>query len=133
MQRFRRRNQDIGRLANQALALDGRRVPSANRDFDRWQAKAHTFGGRSDTNERQLEIAMNVVVKGFQWRNVENLNAARDRILPPQPVETSEKRGERLARAGRREQKRTLACGNRGPALFLDGRWRADLAAKPSG
>ena len=50
-----------------------------------------------------------------------------------QAIEAREERGQRLARAGRREDQRGLAAGNRRPALPLRARGRLERAAEPGG
>ena len=59
------------------------------------------------------------------------LDAARQRVLPPEPVQAGQESGQRFAGAGRGEDERVLARGDGRPALPLRLRRLAERCAKP--
>ena len=131
MQRFGRRDQDMRRMTEQALPFDGGRVTRADGDGDFRQRLLHLLGQGRDAEQRDLQVAINVVVERFERGDVENLDAARYWVLAPQPVEASKKGGERLARAGWREQQRAFSRRDDGPTLALNGSRFAQARLKP--
>ena len=79
--------------------------------------------------ERQLEVALDVVVERLERRDVEDLNRVRQRLTQPvddELIQLPEERRERLAGAGGRENERVRAAGDRGPSLALRRAGRAE-------
>jgi hypothetical protein len=58
----------------------------------------HPRGSVSDTFERDLQIAMDVVVESLQRRDIQDTNAAFELWLTPEVIQTSQERGECFAR-----------------------------------
>ena len=127
VQRLRRRDQDVGRLARRS----GRaRWPACRRcGRDRWArgtASPAARRGLRDAGERRAQVALDVDGQRLERRDVEDAAAAlRRRLrLEHQPVEAPQERGQRLAAAGRRQEQRRFPARDGGPALGL-GRRRA--------
>jgi hypothetical protein len=119
VKRFGRGDQNVRRLAQQALTLGRGGVAGANGGFEARQRSAHLPGGLGDSFERGLEIAMDVVVERLQRRDVEDAHSARQRPLTPQVIEAGEEGRQRLARAGRRQDQRMPSGGDGRPSLAL--------------
>ena len=101
---------------------------------ERAQRLSHLAGGLRDAFERDLQIAMDVVVERLERRDIENAHAARQRLfesLPPEIVETGEEGGERFAGAGRREDERVPSGGDVRPTETLWRRRFAERGAEP--
>ena len=125
-----RRDQHVGRRAQHAPALVGRRVARAHRDRRRGQLEARGRGGRADAGERGAQVALDVVVERLERRDVEHAQPLAG--LRHEPVEEPQEGRERLAGAGRRAQQHVLAGGDRRPALRLRGRRLAERALEPA-
>ena len=120
-------------FAAEARALDGRRIarPDGNlRHGDRDAARPRDVG---DAGERRAKVPLDVDGQRLERRHVEHAAPLRGRRrrLEHQAVEAPEKRGERLAAAGRREDERRFAAGDRGPAKLLRPSRRVEGAAEP--
>ena len=75
---------------------------------------------RADAGERLLEIALDVVGQRLERRDVDDARHVRKPALDAlahERVDRREKRGERLARAGRRGDQRVPAARNRRPGV----------------
>ena len=106
-ERLRRRDQDLGRLAEHRLALLLRRVARADPDL---QVKP-------DAGERAAEVPLDVVVERLQRAHVQHLEAAARLCL----VESPEECCERLPRSSRRLDQRVRAGRDGRPAARLRG------------
>ena len=83
VQRFRRGDEHVRRLANEALAFRRRRVAGTDGGANLGQRLAEAAGGLGDTLERHLQVAVNVVVERFQRRDIEDTDAgSRGRLAP---------------------------------------------------
>ncbi len=119
VERLGRRDEDVGRMLGHARALAGGRVASADADGDLRRAR--------DAGERRPQVALDVDRKRLERRDVKYTRRfLRGRSPPGEPVDRPQKRGERLARAGRREDQRRLASSDRRPAERLSSRGRAE-------
>ena len=119
VERLRRRDQDVGRLAKHRRALFLGRVPGAHRD--------RQLGLKP--GERPAQVPLDVVVQRLQRRDVEEAQPLAGRGV--QLVDPVEESGERLARSGRRLDQRVLTRGDRRPASFLGGRRRRERPLEP--
>ena len=123
VQRLGRRDDDLRRAAAHARALALRRVAGAHQraDLDVRIAQRDELG--ADARERRFEIALDVVGKRLQRRDIDDRRfvgqRARD-ALAHEVVDRREERGERLSRSGRRRDEDM--------ATRLDRRPRRDCA-----
>ena len=79
VQRFRRRDQDVGGLALEARALGGRRVARANRDVRHDERVAARGGDADDSCNGRAQVPLDVDGQRLERRDVEHA-AARGRI-----------------------------------------------------
>ena len=121
-QRLGRGDQDVGRLrAGSARA----RWPACRRCGCAIAGVVHRDALRlrdvGDAGQRRAQVALDVDRQRLERRDVEHAAAllGRRRRLEHQPVEAPEKRGQRLAAAGRREDQRGLAARDRRPSELL--------------
>ena len=131
-QRFRRRDQDMGRRAEHggALGLAGIAGPHGRRDPRRGDAQR--FRALRDAAARQREILVDVGAERLERRHVDDSDLVGQRPAQPflkQTVERRQKRRQRLARSGRRGNQRMATGSNRLPALPLSGRRLAEVSA----
>ena len=143
VERLRRRDQNVRRTLHDRLPLRRRRVARAHRGADarhRRAAQRALLRPRPrqlrNLPQRLLEIALDVVAQRLERRDVEDPRLIRQlaRLLaqPHQIVDRREKRGQRLARAGRRGQQRVAPPGaDRRPARRLRIGRRPKTRAKP--
>ncbi len=111
-ERLRRRDQDVRRLLHQLAPLLLRGVAGADADAE--------LG--LDAGQRPAEVAFHVVVERLQRGDVEETQAlARRRV---EPVDAVEKRGQRLAGAGRSLDQHVVSGRDCGPTRGL-GRGRS--------
>ena len=106
-ERLGRRDQDVRRLLHQLAPLFLRRVAGADADAE--------VG--LDPGERPAEVALHVVVERLQRRDVEEAQALAGRRI--EPVDAVEKRGKRLAGAGRSLDQHVVSGRDRGPTRGL--------------
>ena len=123
IQRFGRRHQNMRRLAQHRLPLARRRVARAHRDANRLRLEPGRRGRLAN-----LLAAAPADCGGCRCSAP---SAARRRrpafrpaelaidCLPQQAIDRRQKRGQRLARPGRRGHQRVLAGHDRGPTLSL--------------
>src|SRR5262249_34436105 len=81
------------------------------------------------------EILLDVVVQRAQRRDVDDVDAVFELPLQPEPaqmVDGPEKRGQRLARAGRRDDQRVPAGGDRVPPLARGTRCPGKRVLEPA-
>ena len=79
VQRFRRRDEDVRRLAKHARARRLRCVAGAHGDANLRERLAGRVEALAQLGERPLEVALNVVVQRFERRDVEDLHRVRQR------------------------------------------------------
>ena len=121
VERLGRRDQDVGRIAQEARALDRRRVARPNRDRRRMVGVPPRDRAVGDAGQRRAQVSFDVDRERLQRRDVQHaaaLSLRRHRV-EHQAVDAPEERGERLAAAGRRQDERRVAAR----------RWRASLAS----
>ncbi len=131
VQRFRRGDENMGRLAQEPLPFHLRSIAGAdgNVDFRQWLLEAP--GKIRNAFQGNLQIAIDVVIERFQRRYVQDLHSGGNRILPPQSVKAGKERGQGLARSGRRQDEGILAGSNGRPTLPLRRRRPSQGMAKP--
>ena len=139
VQRLRRGDEDVGRLARHRGALALGRVAGAD-------GYAHILC--ADPAQRRAQVALDVVGEGLQRADVDDASAARavgpvavglaavgptaiGSATVAQPVERPQERGERLAGPGGRGHEHVLAGGDRRPRLCLRGRGSGECLLEP--
>src|SRR6185312_8698535 len=85
-----------------------------------------------DPFQGELEVAKDVVIEGFQRRNIEDADAWLLARVSPEMVEAREERRQGLARSRGREQERIPAGGDRRPSQPLGRGGSAKCASKPA-
>ena len=133
VERLGRRDQDVGRVAHQLLALLARRVAGAHRDRGRVERRAEAFGREGDAGERGAKVLLDVERERAQRRDVQDAAAPvlRRGGFGAEPVDGRQERRERLPRPGRREQERVVPARDRGPALGLRVGGRGEAGVEP--
>ena len=111
---LRRRKQNIRRIELLPLALAARRITGAV--LDRY--------GQAHLRDGLHQVALDIDGKCLQRRDVERMNACesrtrRDLAAPGEIGQRRQEAGERLARAGRRNQQRAFARLGAGQQLQL--------------
>ena len=124
VERLRRRDQDVGRVAQHRRAFLLRRVAGADADRD--------LVGALDRRQRHAQVALDVVAERLQRRDVDRAHALALGARPAhQPVDRPEEGGECLARSGRRADQRVIAGRDRRPTLGLRRRRLTEGAVEP--
>ena len=125
IQRLRRRDDDVGRFAQEAGAFARRRVAGADEETRDVHDLAAAPGGGRDSHDRRAQVALDVHGERLQRRDVDDPAAppGLGRRREHHAVQAPEERGQRLAAARRGEEQRRLAAADRRPALGL-GRGR---------
>jgi hypothetical protein len=133
VERFRRRDQDVGRFPLEPRPLGLRRVTGADGDCRRHERIAAQRGDLRDAGQRRAQVALDVDRERLEGRHVEHAAAGpfRWRRREHQPVEAPEKRGERLAASGRRQNQRRVAVGDCRPTERLRPRRRREGRGEP--
>ena len=112
---LRRGDEQVGRAADEALAILGRGVARAHRDRRRRVRHAEPLGGETDAEQRRAEVLLDVERQRAQRRDVEDpgplLGVERRTVRRRrgQTVDRREERGERLAAAGGSADQRVRA------------------------
>ena len=136
VQRFGRRDDDVGETPAHPLALKLRCVSRAHRAADSRLRQAHAFQLGTDPFERYFEVALNVVGERLQRRYVDDARlvgkrpAARNRFAH-QRIDRREKRRQRLARAGGRRDQHMPPRLDGGPGINLRGSGRREGGLEP--
>ena len=132
-QRFRRRDQDVGGFASEPGALDGRRIARANRDLGNIHAGSRGARHVGDADERRPQVPFDVDRQRLERRDIKDTASLLGWRRGPehQTVQAPEKRRERLATAGRRQDQRRFATGNRRPAKLLRPGRRVKRVSEP--
>ena len=139
VERLGRGDEDVGRGARERAGAPCAGVsPVRIATVGGVNADAEPFGRERDAGERRAQVLLDVDGEGAQRRDVEHaaaLRPSRGTGRVAEPVDRPEERGERLARAGGREEQRVVAGRDRGPALRLGvgGRGEARLEPGPDG
>jgi hypothetical protein len=137
VERFRRRDEDVGGIADELLSFLARRVAGAHRDARGVERLAQPLRGERDTGQRCPEVLVDVERECTQRRDVQHARAPLflGRRARPETVDRRQERGERLPRPRRREEQCVLALGDRGPAVRLrvGGRDETRLEPRPDG
>ena len=134
VERFGRRDEDVGRVAPEARALGGRGVTCPHRHGRDDERVAARTGGLRDALDRRPEIAIDIHGERLERGHVEHAAPPRGRPRRREhdAVDRPEKRGQRLAAPGRGEDERGLAPCNRGPAERLGRSRGAERRAEPT-
>ena len=129
IQRFRRRDQDVRRPARHRGPLARGRIAGPHEDADFRQG----FVERLDLPERPLEVLLDVIRKGPQGRDVEDLGGVLEvGAAPHQLAQGPEERGQGLASARGRRDQGMGARGDGGPARALAVRRLAEAIREPA-
>ena len=99
-QRFRGGDQNVRRFFAHALAVRGRRIAGANGGSDGRERHAAQRGELRDLGERRFQIALHIVRKRFQRRNVDDVRFRGKGVGARganEAIEANQKRGERFA------------------------------------
>ena len=110
IQTLRRRDENVGRIAQHALPVARARVAGAHRDERLAEVSPNALGGVTNSDDRSAKVLLHVECKRPQRRYVEH--ASRRRfvgVARDEPVDGHEERRERLAAARRRRNERVLA------------------------
>ena len=107
VQRFRRRHQEVGWALDHGCPRRGRRVAGAEQHPEIRRQEPQLPRHAPDLGERRPEVLLDVSGERLERRDIDDPGqvlerASRRRRLAKEPVDTDEKRGERLARAGGR-------------------------------
>jgi hypothetical protein len=121
VQRLRRRDEDVGRLAAHRGAVALRRVAGAHADG---QVGA-------DAAQRRAQVAVDVVGERLQRRYVDQARVAVGVRLARETVKRPQKRRQRLARSSRRGDQCVLARRDRRPGLLLNRRRPVERRREP--
>jgi hypothetical protein len=122
VQRLRRRDENVRGRAHHPRARGRRRIARSHRDADLGKLLAARNEALAKLRERTLEVPLDVVVERLEGRDVEEVDRVRERAIETvrdESVELPEKRRERFSGAGRREDERVLAAGDRRPPALL--------------
>ena len=133
IQRLGRGDEDVGRVACDVAAVAGGRVAGARRRAQRRHLPPGPLGLQGDAGERRPQVAIDVVGQRLQRRDVEDaapLLLGR-RVVGEQAIDDPKEGGQRLARAGRREDQRVPALADGLPTLLLGGRRLRERALEP--
>jgi hypothetical protein len=134
VERLRRRDEDVRRLAQHPGARGGRRVAGADGDADLGELLAVLLEAVLQLGERQLEVALDVVVERLERRDVEEMDRVGERRLQTvgdELVELVQERREGLAGAGWGKDEGIGAGGDGGPAGALGRGWLAEGLGEP--
>ena len=137
VERFRRRDEDVGRRADERLSFLAGRVAGPHRNGRHAQRGSEPFGCEADAGERRAQVLLDVDGERAQRRDVEHaatfglgwFGSGREAVDRPQ------ERGQRLPRAGGSEDQRVVSVGDRRPpgVLRRGGRGEARLEPRPYG
>src|SRR4029078_11991146 len=134
VERLRRGHHDMRRKLSRALTLGLGRVagPHPGADYDIGQSlRAKRL---ADAGERNVEIAVDIVRQGLEWRDIDDLRLVTEpslETLAHQAVDGAMEGGERLAGAGWRSDQHVAADLDGGPGISLRGRRRGETLVKP--
>ncbi|OPZ76613.1 MAG: hypothetical protein BWY77_01862 [bacterium ADurb.Bin431] len=78
VERFRCGDEDVRRLAEHRLPVALRGVAGAHRHADVRQVEAHIVSLDANSRQRHAQVAVDVIVKGFQGRDVNQVNPLFD-------------------------------------------------------
>ena len=134
VERLGRRDEDVRRLPKHSRPRRLRCVAGAHGDADLRERLASRLEPLAQLGERTLEVPLDVVVQGFQRRDVQDLHRIRQRgrrAVDDELVELPKKRAERLAGASGGEDERVGAARDRGPTLALRRAWPAEGFLEP--
>ena len=134
VERLRRCDEDVRRLAQHAGAGARRCVAGANGDANLGELLACLLEPFLELRERELEVALDVVVERLERGDVEEMDGVgewRLQAVGDELVELVEERRERLARAGGSEDERVGAGGDGGPTGALRGARRTEGFGEP--
>ena len=125
-------DEDVGRVAQHALALRLGGVARAHAHRDVGRVEPHAPGRLGDARERPAQVALHVVVQRLEGRDVEQPPglAALQAVLR-QAVEAPQEGGERLARPRGGHDERVIAGGDARPSLHLRRRRPLERPREP--
>lgn len=131
VERLGRGNENLGRIAIDAVAFFGARVAGADGDLGNVEVDAFSSRCGAEAGDRGAKVAIDVDAEGFERGDIEDADggflfslAFRESFKngtrgEHQLIDRSQKCGKRFPRSGRGQQKRAFASGDRGPGQFL--------------
>ena len=130
-QRFRRRDEDLGRVLRLPPALFLRSVARTHVDS---QGSIRFIGALrepSDPDERCAQVPLDVVGQRLQRRDVDDSDPGFVGGVARHPIDRREKRGEGLARTRRCDEQRVIAGPDGRPTALLNQRRVTELILEP--
>jgi hypothetical protein len=134
VERLGRRDEDVGRGAGEPAAVARARVAGAHAHRDVGSLGAQASSGLGDAHERRTEVAFDVDAECLERGDVEHAGAVQllvGRGRRGQRVDRPEERGERLARAGRRDDEGVVALADGRPGALLRAGRRGEGPPEP--
>ena len=134
IERFGRRDQNVGRMLDDLLAVMLRRVARPQHRADVRRRIAQLLRDRRDLPQRLLQVALDVGAERLQRRDVDHLGLFEQRRflrLAHQRIDRDEERRQRLAGAGGRGDQRVAARHDLRPAPLLRLGRRLERALEP--
>jgi hypothetical protein len=132
VERLRRGDEDVGRLAQVGAPLRRRCVPGAHRDLRPAHLAPQAAGELLDADQRIAQVAIHVVGQRLERRDVEDPDPALlRRRRAAQAVDAPQECRQRLAAAGRRQHQGMRARGDVLPALRLHRRRPGEASLEP--
>ena len=131
VERLRRGDENVRRPFEHGPAFRGQRIAGAHRGADGRAQVAARQGQFLNLPQRHLQVLLHIVAERFERRDVDHRRGRCKRAidgLADQLIDTDEKRGQRLARAGRGGDQRRPSREDRRPAQFLGRGGGAELA-----
>ena len=132
-ERFRRRDENVGRTAKKARPFARGRVAGADGDLRHGHVESCCDRRAGNARQRHPQVAFDIDRERLERRDVEHaapLVSGRNR-LEEQAIEAPEERRQRLAASGRRQDQRRLAARDRRPSELLRLGGRRKLAREP--
>ena len=135
VERFGRRDEDVGAFFEHEPALARGRVAGAHRHANLRQFHALFLRKRANLAQRFLQVLLDVVAERLQGRDVDEaafvIEFARERVAN-QPVERPQEGGQRLSRARGRGDERVASGGDFGPARILGSARLREFFTEPA-
>ena len=132
VQRLGRGHQDVARVARDLPALALRSVTGTHRHPHVAQRHAQPLGGPPDAHQRRAQVALHVIGKRLERRDIQRTHRrGRARFQPQRAVEAEEKRRQRLAAPRRSSQQRMLPGSNARPPGHLHPSRPRERRSKP--
>ena len=136
VERFRRGDEDVGRVAEHGGAVFGEGVSGADAGANFGGEVAAFEGELLDFAEGLVEVFLDVVGEGFEGGDIDDLRAGgegADDGVAEELVDADEEGGEGFSGAGGGGDEGWLASEDAGPAVLLGFGGRAEFVEEPLG